>query len=75
MGHAEGRGEKPQVEGGQALLGAAGNITSGTAERRRSRSGVEKPVCRSEIDGLFGGREVVLAPAPKTGRAQVLTAP
>lgn len=54
MCHAEGRGEKPQVEGELALLGAAGNITSGTTKKRRSRSGVEKPVCRSEIDGLFG---------------------
>ncbi|MFJ9377126.1 hypothetical protein [Streptomyces sp. NPDC101455] len=42
------------MEGELALLGAAGNITSGTTKKRRSRSGVEKPVCRSEIDGLFG---------------------
>ena len=75
MCHAEGRGEKPQTEGELALLGAAGNITSGTAESRRSRSGVKKPVCRSDIDGLFGGGEVDLAPAPRTGRTQVLTAP
>jgi hypothetical protein len=36
---------------------------------------VEKPVCRSEIDGLFGEGEIKYAPAPTTGRTQVLTAP